>query len=702
MKIQSRTFVKFFFAGIITLGILLFVFLISLAPGIKQGISYANFWLRSLLFSLEFPLEIFGRDFPIKNNIPHPSLLLVAIDDRTLRDEEYGGLGRWQEFKRVNYAKAIENLKSAWAIVIGVDVLFSEKAEGDDILAASIKEAGNVVLWFSYGSEELLFPVPILREAAYSIGYFQPYMERSNDMVYGIIPSISNKKYGTHEAFSLKILRKYLDVIYNQKSEVYKDASLYEEVYRFHTGKYEFLPLAGKGYSEILINYPLKGQSYQTLSFVDVYNNRFNPALVKDKIVVIWATATGLHDEFFTPTGIMYGAVVHMNFISTILKQNYLTYVPILAQCLIIAFLTLFFTLFLIHVESRSYQIGNSIITLFLGVVFYIAVFLSSRILTHPIQLIIVIILSTSWAMMYKYIYEEKGKRLLKNMLSQYLAEDLVTSVLANYEEVKLWGTKKEVTLFFSDIAGFTTISEGMDPEELVRFLSFYLKDVSDIIIKERGFVNKYVGDAVMAIWGAFWVEKQQSYLACKSALLQQQAIAKRNAQFKQDFGFNIKVRMGINRGQAVVGNIGSEGHKIEYTALGDTVNTASRLEAVNKMYDTLICVGESVAKNEQEHFVFRKLDSIMVKGKDLPVVIYELVGFRGLVSDTELDKIAHFEVALGLYQTRHFEEAKKIFTRLIETHDDGPSKTFLQRCEAYIKNGCPPDWKGDYRATEK
>ena len=473
-------------------------------------------------------------------------------------------------------------------------------------------------------------------------------------------------------------------------------------MYRFHTGKYEFLPLAGKGYSEILINYPLKGQSYQTLSFVDVYNNRFNPALVKDKIVVIWATATGLHDEFFTPTGIMYGAVVHMNFISTILKQNYLTYVPILAQCLIIAFLTLFFTLFLIHVESRSYQIGNSIITLFLGVVFYIAVFLSSRILTHPIQLIIVIILSTSWAMMYKYIYEEKGKRLLKNMLSQYLAEDLVTSVLANYEEVKLWGTKKEVTLFFSDIAGFTTISEGMDPEELVRFLSFYLKDVSDIIIKERGFVNKYVGDAVMAIWGAFWVEKQQSYLACKSALLQQQAIAKRNAQFKQDFGFNIKVRMGINRGQAVVGNIGSEGHKIEYTALGDTVNTASRLEAVNKMYDTLICVGESVAKNEQEHFVFRKLDSIMVKGKDLPVVIYELVGFRGLVSDTELDKIAHFEVALGLYQTRHFEEAKKIFTRLIETHDDGPSKTFLQRCEAYIKNGCPPDWKGDYRATEK
>lgn len=304
--------------------------------------------------------------------------------------------------------------------------------------------------------------------------------------------------------------------------------------------------------------------------------------------------------------------------------------------------------------------------------------------------------------MLYKYMYEEKGKRLLKNTLSQYLAEDLVTSVLSNYEEVKLGGTKKEVTLFFSDIAGFTTISEGMDPEELVRFLSFYLKDVSDIIIKERGFINKYVGDAVMAIWGAFGLEKRQSYLACKSALMQQEAITERNIHFKRDFGFTVTVRMGINKGLAVVGNIGSEGRKIEFTALGDTVNTASRLEGINKMYGTLICVGESVARDEREHFIFRKIDSIMVKGKDLPVLIYELVGLRDGVDAEVLDKIAHFEVALGLYQAKHFEEAKKIFVSLIEKYDDGPSKTFLERTENYIKNGCPDDWKGDYRAVEK
>lgn len=119
-------------------------------------------------------------------------------------------------------------------------------------------------------------------------------------------------------------------------------------------------------------------------------------------------------------------------------------------------------------------------------------------------------------------------------------------------------------------------------------------------------------------------------------------------------------------------------------------------------MYGTLICVGESVARDEREHFVFRKLDSVMVKGKDIPAFIFELVGFRGEVPQETLDTIAHFEVALGLYMSRHFEEAKKIFEKLVETRDDGPSKTFLKRAEEYIRKGCPEDWKGDYRATEK
>jgi adenylate cyclase len=302
----------------------------------------------------------------------------------------------------------------------------------------------------------------------------------------------------------------------------------------------------------------------------------------------------------------------------------------------------------------------------------------------------------------YKYVLEEKGKRLLRSALSQYLAEDLVSSVLDNYDEVKLGGDRRDVTLFFSDIAGFTTLSEKMEPEELVRFLSVYLKEASDIIMKEKGFINKYEGDAVMAIWGAFREQPDQAKLACAAALEQQEKIAELNARFRLEFGFEIGVRMGINEGPAVVGNIGSAGKKIEFTALGDTVNTASRFEGINKLYGTLICVGESVKEAAKDAFVFRRLDSIMVKGKDKPTAIYELVGRAGEVPDSRREMIAEFERALALYVEGKVSEARGIFERLWKDYRDPPSEVFFERCGKLVEEGVPAGWTGVYRATEK
>ena len=159
---------------------------------------------------------------------------------------------------------------------------------------------------------------------------------------------------------------------------------------------------------------------------------------------------------------------------------------------------------------------------------------------------------------------------------------------------------------------------------------------------------------------------------------------------------------MGINKGPAVVGNIGSQGKKIEYTALGDTVNTASRLEGINKLYGTLVCVGQSVFESERNNFVFRKLDSIMVKGKDKPVLIYELIGRRSEVNNEKLELAKRFEEGLELYRQADFTKAQSIFMELIARYDDEPSKTFLERTDEYIKNGTPEGWTGDYRATEK
>ncbi len=433
-----------------------------------------------------------------------------------------------------------------------------------------------------------------------------------------------------YEAFSLAVLRKYFDTLSGTQVTISNNPYEYPGFARFHSGAQAYLPLAKAQNREVLINYVSRKSGFRAVSFVDAYNNTFDPALVRDKIVIIGTTATALPDVFNTPLGIMYGVMVHVNFINTVLEGNYLSYVAPYIEYAVIILLALFLTIFLMHVENRIYQLVYSFIALTIGAFFYLVVFgLSSKILSNPTEIIIIVVMIAIAVTAYKYIYEEKGKRLLKNTLSQYLAEDLVTSVLSNYEEVKLGGTRKEVTLFFSDIEGFTTLSEKMEPEELVGFLSIYLKEVSDIIIHERGFVNKYEGDAVMAIWGAFVHEPRQSYLACKAALLQQAGIARINAKFKEVYGFEIRVRMGLNKGIAVVGNIGSAGKKIEYTALGDTVNTASRFEGINKIYGTLIIVGETIARDESEHFVFRLLDSVMVKGKEKSVLLYELIGHR-------------------------------------------------------------------------
>lgn len=439
---------------------------------------------------------------------------MVEIDDRTLSDD--GGLGRWQEFKRENYAKVIERLKNDGALVIGVDVLFSEKAsQGDTELREAIRRTGNVVLGFAVGGKTLdnglirdtppIFPISDFRTEAASLGYFNPNLHPSNSMVYSISPAkdVDSK---TYESFSFAVLREYLDLVYGKKTSPDESNSAYEGYYAFHEGEYRFVPYAG-GYEEdsLLVNYLAEGAAFPRLSFVDVYDGKYPPEVVKDRIVLIGATATALHDVFFTPTGgsgITPGVYVHANAINTVLNRAYVTNASRSVEFLVLGLMTFFFSLFLLHVGNRAYQVLVSAIALILASAFYVLVFgVFQKQFNYPIELSVIVIMVAISSTAYKYMLEEKGKRLLRNALSQYLAEDLVTSVLSSYNEVRLGGTRREVTLFFSDIAGFTTLSENMEPEELVRFLSIYLKEVSDIIMHRKGFINKYEGDAVMAIW---------------------------------------------------------------------------------------------------------------------------------------------------------------------------------------------------------
>lgn len=662
--------------------------------------------------------NILARTYP--ETRVHPSIALVTIDDQTLSDEATG-LGRWQDFKRSYYAKVIDRLKDDGAVVIGVDVLFSEKSTPaeDAALERSIRRAGNVVLGFSAGGREYdrvkgiktippLYPTQQFLNAAASVGFFNPTLA-SDDNVYSIKPALLVESL-YRESFAFAMLRQYLDVIFGKKTQVGKSNLAYQEYYQFHSDAYNFIPYqsADQG-REVLIKYLPKSASFPRISFADVYyasqgrKTAYSPESVKDRIVIIGSTATALHDEFQTPVGTIPGMNVHANLINTVLLKSYVTMASPKTEFALIILLTTFFSLFLLHVGSRAYQIFASFFAISCAVGFYALVYNSFYLtFNYPVELLLVVVLVAISSTAYKYVMEEKGKRLLKNALAQYLAEDVASAVLDNYDEVKLGGERRQVTLFFSDIAGFTTISEKMDPEELVRFLSIYLKEESDIIMNLKGFINKYEGDAIMAIWGAFRDQPDQARLACLSALEQQKKIEEMNRDFETRFGFRISTRMGINMGPAVVGNIGSQGRKIEFTALGDTVNTASRFEGINKLYGTLICVGESVMRDASEEFVFRKLDLIAVKGKEKPTPIYELVGRKGGVSNERMAVIREFERALELYATGEISEATIIFQELVEAYRDPPSETFVERCRKLLETGLPEGWAGVYRATEK
>lgn len=240
------------------------------------------------------------------------------------------------------------------------------------------------------------------------------------------------------------------------------------------------------------------------------------------------------------------------------------------------------------------------------------------------------------------------------------------------------------------------------DPQKLLDFLSVYLKQMSDIIWERRGFINKYEGDAIMSLWGVFSDESEQAILACKAALEQHKKLQELNLFFQEKFGFTIQVRQGINTGEAIIGNIGSLGKKIEFTALGDSINTASRLEGINKYYGTYICVSEATAKLCEKHFFFRQLDTVCLKGKQEACKLYELIDEREKVSEQKRYVASQYELALTLYQAGNFEEAYTLFDTLVQTFQDNPSAILKTRCFLMQTKGGNENWNGIWEMHAK
>ncbi len=302
----------------------------------------------------------------------------------------------------------------------------------------------------------------------------------------------------------------------------------------------------------------------------------------------------------------------------------------------------------------------------------------------------------------YSYATEGRQKLAIRRMFSRYMSEKVISHLMNHPELLNLGGERRRMTLFFSDLAGFTTISERLGAEEVVALLNDYLSRMTDIILDEEGTVDKFEGDAIMAFWGAPLPQEDQALRACRAALRQQAALAELNQHFEKMGLPRLGMRIGMHTGDAIVGNLGSE-KRFDYTAIGDTVNLASRLEGLNKFYGTFIMASETTRAECGDGVVFREMDRVAVKGKVKPVGVFQPLGLAGDLPPAAIELANDFAGALELYRQEKFPEAAALFQAILVKHPgDSPSQVFLKRCQAYQESPPPPDWQGVFRPDSK
>jgi len=288
---------------------------------------------------------------------------------------------------------------------------------------------------------------------------------------------------------------------------------------------------------------------------------------------------------------------------------------------------------------------------------------------------------------------ERAGKQ-IKEAFQYYVPEQVVDEILKNPSMLTLGGDRKEVTILFSDIKGFTSLSEELSPEELVNILNEYLSVMTDVVFSHRGLLDKYIGDAIMAVYGAPLPQPDHPMQACTTALDMMAELDRLMARWKTMGRPAFSIRIGINTGYAAVGNMGSR-KRFDYTVMGDAVNLASRLENLNKQYETVCLVTEYTYRRVKDEISFRELDLVRVRGKHIPEKIYEMIGRKGQFPDRE-EAAARFEHGLALVRSRRWEEALTLFESIRrEFPGDVPTQMYLSRIRQALTNPPPADWDG-------
>jgi adenylate cyclase len=463
-----------------------------------------------------------------------------------------------------------------------------------------------------------------------------------------------------------------------------------------------FIPTDEHG--RILINYRGPEKTFPHISITDILHENVPGDTLEDKIVLVGATAVGIYDLRVTPFGTIFpGLEIHANIIDSILKKDFLQKPgrPSIFDVLAILIAGLFLGLVL----PRAGVVPGALagLSLFIGYIALCQYLFSAQgliiNLVYPLTVMIIIYVAIT---AYRYLAEASQKKFIKDAFSTYMAPSVVNQLIQSPEKLVLGGEKRVITAFFSDVQGFTGISEKLTPVELVELLNEFLTEMTDIILAHEGTVDKFEGDAIIALFGAPNPLVNQAEVACRSCIEMQKRLAQLRAKWKAEGRPELKMRIGLCTGPAVVGNMGSK-NRMDYTMMGDTVNIAARLEGVNKAYECFTLVSESTFSKIGNNIVGREIDSINVVGKKEPITIYELIGYPEDVDAPRHETLDNYARGLNAYRKQDWNRALVFFNQALSAiPDDGPSKTMLARCNDYKVNPPGKDWNGAYSMLTK
>ena len=660
-------------------------------------------------------------------------VIIATVDEKSLSE-----IGRWP-WSRSMTAKLVDSLKEYGAKAVGFDIVFAEPEQStgpsaDAILAKSVKSAKNVSLGYFFHtsmkdveflSEEYInasgsliggsmysmvrekghegdynlitayAPVPSIKaiaESGENCGYFNAFPDP--DGVIRWSPLVIKFQDNFYYSLPIALLMQYLDypMIVLNLAEFGVDGVMLGDL-RIPTDEI----------GRLLLNYLGPAKTFPHYSISDIIAGRLSPELIKGKIVIVGATATGIYDLRVTPFSPVYpGVELHATVVENILQGNFLeqsAWTTFIDICGIIVFgmiigiaiprLKALQGILLVMVLLGGFVAGNTII---------FAKYNTWLNMVYPVLTMMTIYLVIT---VYRYFTEEREKKKIRGAFQYYLTASVINELLKDPTKLKLGGDKKDLTVMFSDIRGFTTISEKLTPEELVHLLNEYLTAMTDIVFKYEGLLDKYIGDAIMAVFGAPVDQPDHALRSCRTALEMMATLKGLQQKWAAEGRPFVDIGVGINSGDMVVGNMGSN-MRFDYTVMGDNVNLSSRLEGINKEYGTHIVISEFTYEVVKEEVFCRELDAVRVKGKKLPVKIYELICERKDAAEHE-EYIGRFHAGLAHYKAARWDEGIAAFKSVLEIRpDDPPAKLYIQRCQDLKENPPEGEWDGVFTMTRK